>query len=143
MADGIKAHSIYPTMNHVRVIIGYDPDAHRKTFATRLSQPRLEPNRGGCELGEQYLGRRCREKHVGDDDEEAVKRRVESTIKSLVALAEDLKMGGYSKTAAFIRSNARTDSFAVCTPFDESQAPIKLEALQCLNRRYLTRDEEA
>jgi hypothetical protein len=32
MADGTKAHSIYPTMNQVRIIIGYDPDTRRKTL---------------------------------------------------------------------------------------------------------------
>jgi len=32
MADGTKTHSIYPTLNQVRIIIGYDPDTHRKTL---------------------------------------------------------------------------------------------------------------
>lgn len=46
-------------------------------------------------------------KHVEDDNEEALKRRIESTVKGLITLAEDLKMKGYPKTATFIRSNAR------------------------------------
>ena len=32
MADGTKTHSVYPTLNQVRIIIGYDPDTHRKTL---------------------------------------------------------------------------------------------------------------
>ena len=32
MADGTKTHSIYPTPNQIRIIIGYDPDTHRKTL---------------------------------------------------------------------------------------------------------------
>jgi hypothetical protein len=32
MADGTKTHSIYPTLNEVRIVIGYDPDTHRKTL---------------------------------------------------------------------------------------------------------------
>jgi transposase-like protein len=46
-------------------------------------------------------------KHLEDGDEEALKRRIESTVKGLITLAEDLKLKGYPKTAAFIRSNAR------------------------------------
>ena len=46
-------------------------------------------------------------KHLEDGDEEALKRRIESTVKGLSTLAEDLKLKGYPKTAAFIRSNAR------------------------------------
>ena len=32
MADGTKTHSIYSTLNQVRIVIGYDPDTHRKTL---------------------------------------------------------------------------------------------------------------
>ena len=32
MADGTKTHSIDPTLNEVRIVIGYDPDTHRKTL---------------------------------------------------------------------------------------------------------------
>jgi transposase-like protein len=46
-------------------------------------------------------------KHLEDDDEESLKRRIEGTVKGLITLAEDLKMKGYPKTAAFIRSNAK------------------------------------
>lgn len=46
-------------------------------------------------------------KHLEDDDEEALKKRIESTTRGLITLAEDLKMKDYPKTAAFIRSNAR------------------------------------
>jgi hypothetical protein len=46
-------------------------------------------------------------KHLEDDDEETLKRRIESTVKGLITLAEDLKLKGYPKTAAFIKSNAR------------------------------------
>jgi transposase-like protein len=46
-------------------------------------------------------------KHLKDDDTEALKNRIESTVKSLLTLAEDLKLKGYPKTAFFIRSNAK------------------------------------
>ena len=32
MADGTKTHSIYPTLNEVHVVIGYDPGTRRKTL---------------------------------------------------------------------------------------------------------------
>jgi len=32
MADGTKTHSIYPTLNQVCIVIGYDPDTHEKTL---------------------------------------------------------------------------------------------------------------
>ncbi len=34
-------------------------------------------------------------KHLEDGDEEALKRRVENTVKGLITLTEDLKMKGY------------------------------------------------
>ena len=46
-------------------------------------------------------------KHLEDDDTEALKNRIENTVKGLIALAEDLKLKGYPKTVAFIKSNAR------------------------------------
>ena len=46
-------------------------------------------------------------KHMEDGDGEALKRRIESTVKGLITLAGDLKLKGYPKTSAFIRSNAR------------------------------------
>ena len=46
-------------------------------------------------------------KHLEDDDEEALKRRIEGTVRGLITLADDLKTKGYPKTSAFIRSNAR------------------------------------
>lgn len=32
MVDGTKTQSVYPTLNQVRIVIGYDPDTHRKTL---------------------------------------------------------------------------------------------------------------
>ena len=46
-------------------------------------------------------------KHLEDECEEALKNRIENTVKGLITLAEDLKMKGYPKTAAFIKSNAK------------------------------------
>jgi len=46
-------------------------------------------------------------KHLEDYDGEALRNRIESTVKGLIALAERLKMKGYPKTAAFIKSNAK------------------------------------
>ena len=45
-------------------------------------------------------------KHLEDYDEETLERRIESTVKNLITLAEHLKLKGYPKTATFIKSNA-------------------------------------
>jgi len=45
-------------------------------------------------------------KHLEDDNEEALRIRIENTVKGLIKLAEDLKTKGYQKTAAFTKSNA-------------------------------------
>jgi len=37
MADGTKTHSVYPTLNQVHIVIGYDPDTRRKTCSTPQS----------------------------------------------------------------------------------------------------------
>jgi len=162
MADGTKTHSIYPTLNQVSIVIGYDPDTHRKTLlhasvnqdwnqigrevntrkssligdADRSIRLNLPYERRQLDLVHavkdslyklwaEGMGRGEREavgvemkqllytlvnsvkKHLEDDDEEALRRRIESTVKSLIKLAGDLKLKGYQKTAAFIKSNAR------------------------------------
>ena len=162
MADGTKTHSIYPTLNQVRVVIGYDPDTHRKTLLHASvnrgwSQIGGEVNTGNSSLvGDADRGIRLNldherrqldlvhavkdslyklwaegmskqereaigvemkqllyilvnsvKKHLEDEDKEALKRRIESTVESLITLAANLKMKGYPKTAAFIKSNAR------------------------------------
>ncbi len=162
MADGTKTHSVYSTLNHVRVIIGYDQDTHRKTLihasvnrdwshvgrAVNTSKSSLVGDADrGIRLNLDYenrqldlvhavkdslyklwaegMNRQEREtvsiemkqllytlinsvkKHVEDNDEEALKRRIEDTVKGLITLADDLKRKGYPKTAVFIKSNAR------------------------------------
>jgi hypothetical protein len=162
MADGTKTHSVYPTLNRVNIVIGYDPDTHRKTLLhasvnqdwnqigrevnTRNSSLIGDADRGIrlnlpyerrqldlvhavkdslYKLWAEGMGREEREvvsveikqllytlvnsvkKHLEDNNEDSLRRRIESTIKGLIALAEHLKMKGYQKTAAFIRSNAR------------------------------------
>ena len=162
MADGTKTHSIYPTLNQIRIVIGYDPDTHRKTLLHASvnqdwSQVGRDVNTGnsslvgdadrGIRLNLTYetrqldlvhavkdslyklwaegMNRQEREavsvemkqllytlvnsvkKHLEDDDTEALKNRIESTVKGLIALTEDLKLKGYPKTAAFIKSNAK------------------------------------
>ena len=161
MADGTKTHSVHPTPNQVRIVIGYDPDTHKKRLlhasvnrdwnqveegvnlensiligdAERSMHLNLEYERRQLDLVHaedslyklwaEGMGRQEREaigvemkqllytlvnsvkKHLEDEDEEALKRRIEDTVKGLITLAEDLKLKGYHKTAAFIRSNAR------------------------------------
>jgi hypothetical protein len=162
MADGTKTHSIYPTLNQVRIIIGYDPDTHRKTLLhasvnrdwsrigreVNTSNSRLigDADRGirlnlayearqldlvhaakdslyklwsegmnkderetvGVEMKQLlYTLVNSVKKHLEDYDGDALRNRIESTVKGLIALAGHLKMKGYQKTAAFIRSNAR------------------------------------
>jgi hypothetical protein len=162
MADGTKTHSIYPTLNQVRIVIGYDPETHRKTLlhasvnrdwsqigrsvntrnsslvgdADRNMHLNLDHERRQLDLVHavkdslyklwaEGMSKQEREavgvemkqllytlvnsvkKHLEDEDEEALKRRIESTVKGLITLAANLKMKGYPKTAAFIRSNAR------------------------------------
>jgi len=162
MADGAKTHSVYPVLNQVRIVIGYDPDTHRKTLlhapvnrewsqigsevntsnsslvgdADRGMHLNLDHERRQLDLVHavkdslyklwaEGMSKQEREavgvemkqllytlvnsvkKHMEDDDEEALKRRIESTVKGLITLAGDLKLKGYPKTATFIRSNAR------------------------------------
>jgi len=162
MADGTKTHSVYPTLNQVHVVIGYDPDTHRKTLLhasvnrdwsrigreVNTSNSRLigDADRGIrlnltyearqldlvhavkdslYKLWAEGMSRQEREaigvemkqllytlvnsvkKHLEDEDEEALRNRIEGTVKGLIKLAGDLKMKGYPKTAAFIKSNAR------------------------------------
>jgi len=162
MADGTKTHSIYPTLNQVRIVIGYDPDTHRKTLLhasvnrdwskigrevnTRNSSLVGDADRGIrlnldyemrqldlvhavkdslYKLWAEGMSRQEREavgvemkqllytlvnsvkKHMENDDGEALRNRIESTVKDLIALAEDLKLKDYPKTAAFIKSNAK------------------------------------
>jgi hypothetical protein len=162
MADGTKTHSIYPTLNEVRIVIGYDPDTHRKTLLhasvnhdwskigrdvnTRYSSLVGDAERGIrlnldyarrqldlvhavkdslYKLWAEGMSRQEREtvgvemkqllytlvnsvkKHLEDYDGEALRNRIESTVKDLIVLAERLKMKGYPKTAALIKSNAR------------------------------------
>jgi len=162
MAEGTKTHSTYPTLNEVRIVIGYDPDTHRKTLLhasvnhdwsqvgrevnTRNSSLVGDAERGIrlnldyarrqldlvhavkdslYKLWAEGMSRQEREtvgvemkqllytlvnsvkKHLEDYDGEALRKRIESTVKGLIALAEHLKMKGYPKTAAFIKSNAR------------------------------------
>jgi hypothetical protein len=162
MADGTKTHSIYPTLNQVRIVIGYDPDTHRKTLLhasvnqdwskigrdvnTRYSSlvgdadrtmhlnltyetrqldlvhavkdslyklwaegmSRQERETVGVEMKQLlYTLVNSVKKHMEEDDGEALRNRIESTVKDLIALAEHLKLKGYPKTAAFIKSNAR------------------------------------
>lgn len=161
MADGTKTHSIYPTLNQVRIIIGYDPNTHTKTLLhasvnhdwDQVEDVRLENSIlvGDAEksihlnldyekrqldlvhavkdslykLWAEGMSRQEREavsvemkqllytlvnsvkKHLKDECEEALKDRIENTVKGLTTLAEDLKMKGYPKTAAFIKSNAK------------------------------------
>jgi len=162
MADGTKTHSIYPTLNQVRIVIGYDPDTHRKTLLhasvnrdwSRIgrgvnmknssliadAEPSMHLNLDYArrqldlvhavkdslyKLWSEGMSRQEREtvgvemkqllytlvnsvkKHLEDYDGEALRNRIESTVKGLIALAERLKMKGYPKTAAFIKSNAR------------------------------------
>jgi len=162
LTGGTKTHSIYPTLNEVRIVIGYDPDTHRKTLLhasvnhdwsqvgrevnTRYSSLVGDAERG-IRLNLTYarrqldlvhavkdslykrwaegMSRQEREtvgvemkqllytlvnsvkKHLEDYDGEALRNRIESTVKDLIALAEHLKLKGYPKTAAFIKSNAR------------------------------------
>jgi len=161
MVDGTKTHSVYPTLNQVRIIIGYDPDTHRKTLlhasvnrdwshigrGINSSNSSLvgDADRSIClnlayetrqldlvhavkdslyKLWAEGMSKQEREtvgvemkqllytlvnsvkKHLEDDDEDALKKRIESTVKGLITLAEDLKKKGYPKTAAFIKSNA-------------------------------------
>jgi hypothetical protein len=161
MADGTKTHSIYPTLNQIRIVIGYDPDTNRKTLLhasvnhdwsqiggdvnTRNSSLVGDADRGirlnltyetrqldlvhavkdslfklwaesmnkqeretiGVEMKQLlYILVNSVKKHMEDDDREALRKRIENTIKGLIALAEDLKLKGYPKTAAFIKSNA-------------------------------------
>lgn len=162
MADGTRTHSVHPTLNQVRIVIGYDPDNHRKTLLqasvnhdwrqvgrdvnTRNSSLVGDADRGIrlnlayenrqldlvhavkdplYKLWAEGMNRQEREivsvemkqllhtlvnsvkKHLEYDDKEALKMRIESTIKGLNSLAEDLELKGYPKTAAFIKSNAR------------------------------------
>ena len=162
MADGTKTHSIYPTLNEVRIVIGYDPDTHRKTLLhasvnhdwsqvgrevnTRNSSLVGDAERGirlnltyarrqldlihavkdslyklwaegmskqeretvGVEMKQHlYTLVNSVKKHLEDYDGEALRNRIESTVKGLMALAENLKLKSYPKTAAFIKSNAR------------------------------------
>jgi len=162
MADGTKTHSIYPTLNQVNIVIGYNPATRRKMLLhasvnhdwsrigrevnTRKSSLIGDADRGirlnltcACrqldlvhavkdslyKLWAEGMGRQEREaisvemkqllytlvnsvkNHLEDDDEEALKKRIENTMKGLIALAEHLKMKGYPKTAIFIKSNAR------------------------------------
>ena len=162
MVDGTKTHSVYSTPNHVRVIIGYDPDTHRKTLihasvnqdwshigrdvntgnsrlvgdADRSIYLNLEYEKRQLDLVHavkdslyklwaEGMNKKEREtvsvqmkqllyalvnsvkKHLEDNDKEALKRRIENTIKGLIALAEELELKGYPKTAIFIKSNAR------------------------------------
>ena len=162
MADGTKTHSVYPTMNRVRIIIGYDPDTCRKRLLhasvnrdwSRIGRSVNTGNSSligdadrGIRLNLDYenrqldlvhavkdslyklwaegMGRQEREavsvemkqllytlvnsvkKHLEDENEEALKRRIECTVKGLITLAEDLKKKGYPRTALFIKSNAR------------------------------------
>jgi len=162
MVDGTKTHSIYPSLNQVRIIIGYDQDTHRKTLihasvnrdwshvgravntsnsslvgdADRSIYHNLEYEKRQLDLVHavkdslyklwaEGMNKQEREavgvemkqllytlvnsvkKHLEDNDQEALKRRIEKTVKGLIALAEDLKLKGYPKTAIFIKSNAR------------------------------------
>jgi hypothetical protein len=162
MADGTKTHSVYPTLNQVHVVIGYDPDTSRKTLLhasvnrdwsrigreVNTSNSRLigDADRGIrlnldyearqldlvhavkdslYKLWAEGMSRQEREaigvemkqllytlvnsvkKHLEDDDGEALRRRIENTVRGLIKLAGDLKLKGYPKTAAFIKSNAR------------------------------------
>jgi transposase-like protein len=162
MADRTKTHSIYPTLNEVSVVIGYDPNTHRKTLlhasvnqdwnqvgsrvntkkssligdadrsirlnlnyelrqldlvhAVRDSLYKLwaegmnkqERETIGVEMKQHlYTLVNSVKKHLEDNDTEALKKRIESTIKGLTTLAEHLKVKGYLKTASFIKSNAR------------------------------------
>jgi len=55
MADGTKTHSIYPTLNQIRIVIGYDPDTHRKTLLhasvnQNWNQVRRDVNTGNSSL---------------------------------------------------------------------------------------------
>jgi len=162
MVDGTKTHSVYPTLNQVRIIIGYDPDTHRKTLlqasvnqdwshvgkdvnlensiligdAERSIHLNLNHERRQLDLVHavkdslyklwaEGMNKQEREaigvemkqllytlvnsvkKHLEDNDEEALRRRIDFTVKGLTTLAEDLKLKDYPKTSAFIKSNAR------------------------------------
>ena len=162
MADGTKTHSVYPTPNQVRIVIGYDPDSHRKTLihasvnhdwshiggdvdlensiligdADRAIRLNLAYQKRQLDLVHavkdslyklwaEGMNKKEREtvsvqmkqllytlvnsvkKHLENDDKETLEKRIESTVKGLITLADDLKTRGYPKTAAFIRSNAR------------------------------------
>ena len=135
MADGTKTHSIYPTMNQVgegaslenSILVG---DAER-SLHLNLEYERRQLDLVHAvkdslyKLWAEGMNKQEREavsvemkqllytlvnsvkKHLEDGDEEALKRRIESTVKGLITLAEDLKMKGYPRTAAFIKSNAK------------------------------------
>jgi len=135
MADGTKTHSIYPTMNQVgegaslenSILVG---DAER-SMHLNLEYERRQLDLVHAvkdslyKLWAEGMNKQEREavsvemkqllytlvnsvkKHLEDGDEEALKRRIESTVKGLITLAEDLKMKGYPRTAAFIKSNAK------------------------------------
>jgi hypothetical protein len=158
MADRTKTYSIYPTLNEVSVVIGYDPNTHRKTLlhasvnqdwnqvgsrvntknssligdadrsirlnlnyelrqldlvhAVRDSLYKLwaegmnkqERETIGVEMKQHlYTLVNSVKKHLEDNDTEALKKRIESTIKGLTTLAEHLKVKGYLKTASFIK----------------------------------------
>jgi len=162
MADGTKTHSVYPTLNQVRIVIGYDPDSHRKTLlhasvnhdwshaggdvnlensiligdADRAIRLTLAYEKRQLDLihavkdslyklWAEGMNKKEREtvsvqmkqllytlvnsvkKHLENDDKETLEKRIESTVKGLITLADDLKTRGYPKTATFIRSNAR------------------------------------
>jgi len=162
MADGTQTHSVHPTPNQVRIVVGYDPETRRKTLlhasvnhdwshigegvnlensilvgdAERSIRLNLAYQKRQLDLVHavkdslyklwaEGMTKQEREtvsvqmkqllyalvtsvkKHMEDDDKEALERRIESTVKGLISLAEELRSKGYPKTAAFIRSNAR------------------------------------
>jgi len=187
MVDGTKTHSVYPTLNQVRIIIGYDPDTHRKTLlqasvnqdwshvgkdvnlensiligdAERSIHLNLNHERRQLDLVHavkdslyklwaEGMNKQEREaigvemkqllytlvnsvkKHLEDNDEEALRRRIDFTVKGLTTLAEDLKLKDYPKTSAFIKSNARFMVTFAKLALKNTQIPYTSNAIERL-----------